>query len=205
MTTRFTAGLTAGYFRLLEFAIVACLTLMIVMVFGNVVLRYAFNSGITMSEELSRLLFVWLTFLGAILALHERAHLGMDTLVQRLPSLGKRLCLIASLLLMLWVSWLLLSGSWQQTVINIATEMPASGLSQALLYAVGVVFGVSALLIITGQLYRVLTGQVSDDELVMVKDSEEQAEFEELQKELALQHARDDLRSANADVEGKRP
>ena len=50
------------------------------MVFGNVVLRYAFNSGIAVSEELSRFFFVWLTFIGAIVAMRDGAHLGMDTL-----------------------------------------------------------------------------------------------------------------------------
>jgi hypothetical protein len=44
---------------------------MVVMVFGNVVLRYAFNSGITVSEELSRWLFVWMTFMGAVVALKD--------------------------------------------------------------------------------------------------------------------------------------
>jgi len=57
---------------------------MVVLVFTNVVMRYAFNSGITISEELSRWLFVWMTFMGAIVALRERAHLGTDTLVSRL-------------------------------------------------------------------------------------------------------------------------
>ena len=69
----------------LEVLIAACLALMAVLVFGNVVLRYAFNSGIAMSEELSRLLFVWLIFLGAILASVQHAHIGFDSLVQRLP------------------------------------------------------------------------------------------------------------------------
>jgi hypothetical protein len=45
--------------------IAACLAAMVVLVFGNVVLRYGFNSGIAVSEELSRWLFVWLTFMGA--------------------------------------------------------------------------------------------------------------------------------------------
>ena len=62
-----------------------CLAVMVVLVFGNVVLRYGFNLGITVSEELSRLLFVWLTFLGAIVALREHGHLGVDMLVSRLP------------------------------------------------------------------------------------------------------------------------
>ena len=77
------------YFKLLRFFIVAALAVMVVLVFGNVVLRYAFNSGITESEELSRWLFVWLTFVGAIVAMRDRAHLGMDSVVSRLPLAGK--------------------------------------------------------------------------------------------------------------------
>ncbi|NDY93911.1 TRAP transporter small permease, partial [Ideonella livida] len=48
---------------LIEQLMVGLLAVMVVLVFGNVVLRYAFNSGITVSEELSRWAFVWLTFL----------------------------------------------------------------------------------------------------------------------------------------------
>ena len=73
------------YCRILKCTIAVCLAVMVVLVFGNVVLRYAFNSGITVSEELSRWLMVWLTFLGAIVALREHAHLGVDTLVRALP------------------------------------------------------------------------------------------------------------------------
>jgi TRAP-type C4-dicarboxylate transport system permease small subunit len=63
---------------------------MAAMVFGNVVLRYVFNSGIAVSEELSRWLFVWMTFLGAVVALKENGHLGTDMLVSRLGRTGKR-------------------------------------------------------------------------------------------------------------------
>ena len=75
-----------GYFTLLKFIIVLCLACMVVLVFGNVVLRYAFNSGITVSEELSRWFFVWLVFLGAIIGMKEHGHLGMDSFVSRLPA-----------------------------------------------------------------------------------------------------------------------
>ena len=78
-----------AYFHLLKGLIALCLAIMVVLVFGNVVLRYAFNSGITVSEEVSRWLFVWLTFLGAIVALKEHGHLGSDMLVSRLPALGQ--------------------------------------------------------------------------------------------------------------------
>jgi TRAP-type C4-dicarboxylate transport system permease small subunit len=188
--------LVEGYFHLLKMLIAACLALMVVLVFGNVVLRYVFNQGITLSEELSRWLFVCLTFLGAIVAVREHGLLGVDTLVKRLPPAGKKVCLVASQLLMLGATGLLLRGSWVQTRINLDTTAPASGLSMGIFYGVGIVFGVSVSLILLFELYRTLTGRVRDENLVMIKESEDQAEFEELQKELA-EHERHALAAAH--------
>jgi len=162
------------YCTLLKGIIVACLAAMVVLVFGNVVLRYGFNSGITISEELSRWLLVWLTFLGAIVAMREHAHLGVDTLVRMLPAYGKRICFVINYGLMLFADWLLLSGSWRQTIINIDDRAPATGLSLGIFYGVGVIFGVSAGIILIYDLYRVITGQASEEDMVAVRDSEEQ-------------------------------
>ena len=180
-----------GYFFLLKVLIALFLAIMVVLVFGNVVLRYAFNSGITVSEEVSRWLFVWLTFLGAVIAMREHGHLGVDTLVKRLPPMGKKICLVVSQLLMLYATWLFLVGSWEQTMINWDVAAPASGLSTGWFYGVGLVFSVSVGAILLYDLYRVVTGQLSDEELVMVKESEEQEELESLQRELAERDRRE--------------
>lgn len=162
------------YCHALKFIIAICLMVMVVLVFGNVLLRYGFNLGITISEELSRWLLVWLTFLGAIVALRQHAHLGVDTLVRALPAAGKRLCFIASYSLMLFADWLLLSGSWKQALIGLGDRAPATGLSFAFFYGAGVVFGLSAGVILLHDLMRVLTGAASEDDLVAVRDNEEQ-------------------------------
>jgi TRAP-type transport system small permease protein len=173
------AKLVDYYFRALKATIALCLLLMVVLVFSNVVLRYVFNTGITLSEELSRWLFVYLVFLGAVVAMREHAHLGMDGVVKRLPPAGKKVCLVASHLLMLWATWLLLKGSWVQTQINLTSTAPSSGLSLGIFYGIGIIYGVSAGAILLWDLYRVLIGAVSDDELVMVRESEELEELEE--------------------------
>lgn len=178
-------SLIERYCRLLELLIAACLAVMVLLVFGNVVLRYAFNSGITVSEEVSRWLFVWMTFLGAIVALKEHGHLGTDMLVSRLPVWGKKACLAFGQALMLYICWLLLSGSLQQARINLDVQAPVTGASVAIFYGAGVVFAVSAGLLLLRELWRTLSGQLHADELVMVKESEEQAELEALQARLA--------------------
>lgn len=179
--------LVDGYFHLLKALIALCLAGMVVLVFGNVALRYLFNSGISVSEELSRWLFVWLTYLGAALALREHGHLGVDTLVAKLPRAGKKLCFVVAQALMLAISWLMLSGSWQQTVINMGSSAPTSGLPMGILHLSAVVFAATALAINAYELLRALFGQISDEELIMVIESEEQAEVKALQQELAQQ------------------
>jgi len=161
--------------RVLEWLLALCLAVMVVMVFGNVVLRYAFNSGIAVSEELSRWLFVWMTFVGAIVALKENGHLGTDIVVSKLPRWGKRLCMAVGQLLMLWVTWLLLQGSWAQVRINRDVEAPVTGLPMAVVYAAGVAFAIPAGLLLLAALWRSVTGRLSDDELVMVQESEDLA------------------------------
>lgn len=162
------------YCRLLKVAIAICLAAMVVLVFTNVVLRYAFNSGIATSEELSRWLLVWLTFLGAIVALRQHAHLGVDTLVRALPPRGKLVCFVLSYLLMLYVNGLLTLGSWKQAVLTFDDTAPASGISVGLFfYSSGLVFGVSAAVILLLDLVRVLSGSASEEDLISVKESDE--------------------------------
>jgi TRAP-type C4-dicarboxylate transport system permease small subunit len=158
--------------RLLEAVIAACLLLMVLLVFGNVVLRYGFNSGITVSEEISRWLFIWLTFLGALIGLREHAHLGTDALISRLGPGGKKVCLFIAHALMLVICWMLFRGSLEQSKINWDVSAPSSGASMAWFYSVGIVFSVSAALLVAVDLWRLVTGRLRDDELVQVGDEE---------------------------------
>jgi TRAP-type C4-dicarboxylate transport system permease small subunit len=162
------------YFKLLELVLVLCLAAMVVMVLGNVILRYGFNSGITVSEELSRFLFVWLTFLGAITGMREGAHLGVDTLVRKLPLLGRKLCFAISESLMLLCCGLFFVGTWRQHDINVANYAPVTELPMEWVYGVAYVSAGSMAVLIVAKLLRLATGRLADDELIAVSDSEEQ-------------------------------
>jgi len=161
------------YCQLLSYLIAAALALMVVLVFGNVFMRYAFNSGFTLSEELSRWLFVWLTFMGAVVALRSKSHLGTDMLVGKLGPFGKKLCMGLSLMLMLYCLWLLFKGSYEQTLINLTSTSAVMEVSMAWFYASGMVFSVLGAPIILNDLWRLLTGQVDDAHLVLIQESEE--------------------------------
>ena len=78
--------------KALEWLLIVIFGLMVLLVFGNVVLRYGFNYGIIFSEEVSRFLFVWMVFLGSVLMLHDNGHLGVHTVTKLLPLAGKKVC-----------------------------------------------------------------------------------------------------------------
>lgn len=152
------ARLVGVYFKLLDSIVVICLAGMVLMVFGNVVLRYGFNGGITQSEELSRWLFVWMVFCGAIVVLRDGGHIAVDMLVARLPAAPRRAVAILVTLIMLGLTWLVIQGAWTQVAVNRTSFAPASGLSLSWFFAAGLLFGVSAFVILLVRLWREIRG-----------------------------------------------
>lgn len=136
---------------------------MVIMVFANVVLRYAFASGITFSEEVSRFLFVWITFLGAVLAFVQGGHIAMETLIHRLPAAAQRFCALASMVLTVGCCVLMVMGGWQQTLINLDNFAPVSGLPRGAIYFAAVFAGICIGLSTLWNIWRVLRGAPVND------------------------------------------
>lgn len=128
--------------RVLEVIVVAVLTTMSCLVFLNVVLRYGFNSSINVTEEVARYLFVWLTFLGAILAFNEGLHVKVTILTTKLSVAKQRLLSLLTDGLMLFCCYLMLSGSWVQFQLNLDNIAPISGIPTGVTYFAGVIASV---------------------------------------------------------------
>ncbi|AZR71964.1 hypothetical protein BBF96_00215 [Anoxybacter fermentans] len=60
--------------------------LMFVIVGANVFMRYVLNNSLGWADELSRFIFIWVSFLGAVLAYHSNEHIGLDIVVKLIPS-----------------------------------------------------------------------------------------------------------------------
>ena len=161
------------FFRALEFLVVLAMVAMVAMVFGNVVLRYAFNSGIQVSEEMSRYCFIWLTYIGAMIAMREKGHLGVDTLVKHLPVLGKKVCLFISESLMLWCNVLFFIGTWKMHGLQVSNVSPVVGISMIWIYGIGYIVAVVMAGFNLQVLWRLVTGRIAEDELVQVIESED--------------------------------
>lgn len=121
--------------RAAEWALAACLAVMSLAVFINVVLRYGFGSGLAASEELSRLLFVWMVFIGAAAAYPRGEHMAFTSLVallQKRPLALKWMTVLIRLLTLL-ACVLLARGAWQQVVVGMDSTSVVLGYPVALL------------------------------------------------------------------------
>jgi len=146
------------WFRLLNLLVVGCMVAMVFMVFGNVVLRYC---------------FIWLTYIGAMIAMREKSHLGVDTLIKHLGRGGKKACLFISESLMLWCNLLLILGTWKMHELQVTNVSPVVGISMIWIYGIGYVVGVVMALFNLHVLWRIVSGRIGDDELVQVRESED--------------------------------
>jgi len=92
--------------------IIAIVALLAAILIAAVFYRYALNNAIAWSEEGAKYLMVWLTFLGAPIALRQAAHINIDLLVKIFPPRGRQafylginLVIMMTMGILLWKGW----------------------------------------------------------------------------------------------------
>ncbi len=153
------------FYRMLEILLIVLLSGMAIMVFVNVVMRYGFNSGLTVSDEMARYFFVWLTFIGAVVAFREYGHMGVESLVALFGRRGRVICMILSNIVIIGVSGIFFWGTYMQLPINSSMKAPVTGLSMGWVYGIGFFTGLGCILIALERLFRLFTGRVTEDEI----------------------------------------
>ena len=152
-------------FRSMEGVMFALLVAMVVMVLGNVILRYGFDTGISSSEELSRSAFVWLTFIGAVVATREGTHLGVDSLLRCLPRRGQLTLVVISELIMLMCCVLIFRGTWLQHEVNASTTSLITGMPVIWVFGISYFMSAGIGVLILHKLWRIFTGQATPKDI----------------------------------------
>jgi len=147
--------------RFLSFVTASAMAVIVLLVFTNVAMRYLLNTGLTWSEEIAVNLFVWVIFLGAILAALEESHIKVDLLTSRLSAKMQKIFMVVANVCVIFSMGILISGGIvvvevTQRNVSAATGIPFSYISAAL-----VVFAVSIVLITLFQTYKALRADPS--------------------------------------------
>ncbi len=94
----------------IRWALCLLMSLMVVIVFANVVARYYLSASLAWSEEVARFMLIWLVFLGAVLAYVHDEHLGLDIVVRLFPRRVQQGLAVAGDLLIIVAVYLLTHG-----------------------------------------------------------------------------------------------
>ena len=162
---RFLKILERFFYKILDNILVACMTIMFVLLSANILLRFGFNDSIDMAEELPRFLFVWITFIGAIIALKENTHINVNILIVRLPKNGKKVCWFLRQVLVFVCGGYIFFGTYLQHEILLYNLSPVMMISMVLVYGVSYISGFMFMLHSLINIIRFCTGKVRAGEL----------------------------------------
>ena len=166
-------------FHAVEVLIAFFLALMVLFTFLNVILRYVFNSGCAWSEEISRLCFIYLVYLGAIVAARDNAHLMVDALIARVPAKAQKVIYVAIQAITIWLLSMLVQGSWQWAIMKKGDVWPITRFPVFFINVAGAVLGVAYIAICIINLVRLIVGKEDPMVLLQPRHDEEEDELEQ--------------------------
>jgi TRAP-type C4-dicarboxylate transport system permease small subunit len=161
-------------FRMIEIIIALFLGIMIFFTFLNVVLRQ-FDLGFAWSEELTRICFIYLVYLGSIVAARENRHLMIDTLINKVPPAAQNVLYVIIQGAVIWLMGILTTGAFQNAWHNrndfwVVTHFPVF-----LVHFAGALLGASVIIISLVNLYKLLILHVPVLELFCDHGEDEEA------------------------------
>jgi len=120
--------------RLLNSLLFLTLVTMVTVVSANVFCRFLLSFSIYWGDELAQILLVWMTFLGAAVAVRDKGHYVFDYLVSRLPGKWRTGTMILGHLISIMAILLLLVYGAQVTLGIRTWIMPALEISRSFVY-----------------------------------------------------------------------
>ncbi|MEO8848045.1 MAG: TRAP transporter small permease [Casimicrobiaceae bacterium] len=103
--------------------------------FAGVIWRYAFGDPLGWSDEVARVLFVWLAFIGAAIGVKRRLHASVSVLSSRMsPKWRFATSVFAMLLIAVMASLFVYTGAIETVTSFGQQSMPVTGLPTGWLY-----------------------------------------------------------------------
>lgn len=155
-------------FKGIEILIAFFLIIMISLMFMNVILRYFFNKGFAWSEEIARIAFIYLVYLGSIEAARDNRHLLIDSLLLKFKPTTQKYVYALIQICIIWLMGILTVGSWGLMKLNLNDRWVATQFPIYLVYLSGLILGVSIILISIANLFYLFVQKKSVEELIAV-------------------------------------
>ena len=124
------------YANFLEILAVLAFVVLSFLTFFQVCSRYIFQTPITFSEEIARFLFIWMSFLGAAIAMKHDKHIRLDLLQERMRPDLRLLVAICVFLLIFCFSALVCVQGLKLSFATTRQIAPVSRIPMAYIYLI---------------------------------------------------------------------
>ncbi|MDF1569486.1 MAG: TRAP transporter small permease [Spirochaetaceae bacterium] len=142
--------------------LIALTAAMFVTVTYNVFMRFVMNRSVGWADELSRFIFIWMSYLGTVLAFRNDEHVGIGFLVDRVkkPALRRIIAVVQQLLILVVLVFLTWFGyQASRTVMNVS---PALSIPMSLIYFIVPICGFLMVILGLWKLFGKITGRLPD-------------------------------------------
>lgn len=134
--------------RFYRMVCVIILSIMVLIVFVNAILRYTLSAGFIATEEILRYLFIYLTFLGVVEVACNRGHIAVTILSDAIKGRARTALHLLGYVLMLYALYVLLDGSIMYYEESATSVGQVTGLPFRVIIA-SLIFGAIGVLVFT--------------------------------------------------------
>ncbi|MGA7779013.1 MAG: TRAP transporter small permease [Paraburkholderia sp.] len=113
-----------------------CLAVLTLLVMYSVVMRYIFDDAPDFVEPIGLLMVLVIAFFGAALKVRDGGHIGLDSLVKKLPPKGQVAMAVFQQLCVVAFSIAVCFGAWTMGTTTFDDQIPILGLPEAVRYAI---------------------------------------------------------------------
>lgn len=142
MVNNFISTIYNSLLKVIKFLLLILSTVLVVVVFANVISRYFLHFSLAWADETARFLFIWISFLGGILAHAYSEHMGFDLISKSVPEKIGKLILIVSNIIVLIILGMIIKGGITMTIENFNWLTPALQISYGLVYSIVPISGI---------------------------------------------------------------
>ena len=125
----------SGFIRSLEILVMVMVAMLTLTVLWGVFTRFCLGNQAEYTDELARMLLVWVTMIGAALAFGVKAHLGVDFFVNLLHAdARKTLSILVQVVIIALSTVVFMIGGWGLAMGQMGQQLPTLPISRGMVY-----------------------------------------------------------------------
>lgn len=123
-------------FKALEWFAIICMSVLTVIVFMDVVMRYIFHQGFSWSQEVSTIMMVWFSLIGMAIGIYEKIHISIEMFTSKWSAKALGVLETINHLLIAGFGGLMVYYGIQIMTITKLSTLPATKLPSSVLYVI---------------------------------------------------------------------